>query len=220
MSETVSFTTRNPGALFAPVLPVLKSQANRKSNVPALSFAQVLVTSDAVHVVATDRYTLVESRESVEGNQPGTMFLPLEVVAVLAKWRHAAIVTYTVEGGSATIAFDNQSWTFAVPDYPDMAPVAARAWAKRTPEYALPLTLSPTTFDTVTKVAKSDGRRANLTFYATPGSVGQPWGVQITDTIRMLVMPVRMDLPTELFHDWPALSETVEAARQPVESAA
>lgn len=221
--STVTFIVHRPAELFKPVLPVLKAVDTSQ---PDYRFAQVFITDKSVHVLATDRYTLVESRQSVDGNDPGVMFLPLDAVAALAKYRAygSALVVYTTENGKpgtpATVTVDNQTLAFDVPRLPAVASVTGQAWAPRGIEPQAPLSLGSATFDTVAKVAKATGKHAIMTFHGTDGG-SKPYAVEINENVRMLVMPIRVnDSGRTIFADWAPLSETIEAAQPAVSNAA
>lgn len=209
---TVSFTVRNTSELFKPVLPVVK---NVDPTLPGLQFAKVYVTGSSVHAVACDRYTLVESKEDVDGNQSGVMFLPLNVVTILARKRGIGMVTYALDGTRATVTIDDGEQSFTFDDmsnsFPTLERLPEKAFESRHREATLPPVLSSVTFGVLAAVAKAAGKHAHLRFAGTD-HVNPTFAVEVSDTVRLMVMGSRDD-GSQVFSTWSPLFEIATAAQ-------
>lgn len=222
--STVTFGTLHARELFAPVLPVVKAVSD---DLAPLRYARVLITPDNVHVYATDRYVLVESRQSVN-NEPGEMFVPLDALTVLAKVRGAEYLTYTVDGGKGTLTLaSGQSWTFDVPQYPAIERVADKLTGAAITDDNWPFSVYVPVMDTLLKVCKAAGKHVSPVFQHVPGdnrtgTRSDALAVRVTDDVRMLCMPSRLTgdtLGTELFPGWRSLSDVATEVKLAVSAA-
>lgn len=219
-----TFRTPDAKGLFAPVLPVVKAV---DPAFPGMQYARVLITSDSVHVYATDRYILVESRQSAS-NGPGEMFVPLDALTVLAKARGAEYLTYTVTGDKATLSLTGgQSWAFDVPQFPAIERVADKLTGSQITDDNWPFSVSLPVMDTLLKVCKAAGKHATPVFQHVPGdhrasTRSGALAVSVTSDVRMLCVPARLSgdtLGTELFPGWRPMSDVAADARPDVAAA-